>query len=364
MTSHIWIGGAPANAQIKTITIPSDIEPGQVVNATIGVVKFTYTVPEGATFTNAISGLVNAWNTSVIPAATEIFAVAEFTVETDPVPTGVINLNARTPGVPFIVNFTMGDGGNEIQVVTLSGTITGGTYTLTFDGQTTGNISHNASAATVQTELRALSNIGVGDVVVTGSDGGPYTVEFQGTLASADVDLITANFANLIGTNEQQTITLATGASGGTFTLTYGGATTAALAYNISAANLELALEGLSGVGSGNVSISGSGPWTVTFQNSLGKTDVGLITIIDSGILGGLNATVAPTTDGGGAINERFMISAVEGSGFDANFRLNGNASVTAGTFTLKVVAGGKPTMRLITLVQIQIKLSRDQEIS
>jgi hypothetical protein len=33
----------------------------------------------------------------------------------------------------------------------------------------------------VQAALEALSNIGVGDVVVTGNAGGPYTVKFQGS---------------------------------------------------------------------------------------------------------------------------------------------------------------------------------------
>jgi hypothetical protein len=42
-------------------------------------------------------------------------------------------------------------------------------YTITFDGQTTGSIDDDATAAQVQTALEALSNIAPGDVVVTGS---------------------------------------------------------------------------------------------------------------------------------------------------------------------------------------------------
>lgn len=79
---------------------------------------------------------------------------------------------------------------NCIQVVTVtSGT---GNFTLTFDGQTTGNIAHDASAATVDAALEALSNIDAGDVAVAGSDGGPWSVTFQSSLGSSDVSTLIA----------------------------------------------------------------------------------------------------------------------------------------------------------------------------
>ena len=55
-------------------------------------------------------------------------------------------------------------------------------------------------------------------------------------------------------------------ATGGTFTLTYGGKTTAALAYNAMATQIQSALEALSSVGTGKVTVSGSNPWTVIFS--------------------------------------------------------------------------------------------------
>ena len=45
---------------------------------------------------------------------------------------------------------------------------TGGTFTLTFDGQTTAPIAYDATAAPVQAALEALGNVEPGDVVVTG----------------------------------------------------------------------------------------------------------------------------------------------------------------------------------------------------
>lgn len=57
-----------------------------------------------------------------------------------------------------------------------------GNFTLTFDGQTTGNIAYNASAATVMTALEALSTIGVGEALVEKPQSGMWTVTFAGTL--------------------------------------------------------------------------------------------------------------------------------------------------------------------------------------
>jgi hypothetical protein len=88
---------------------------------------------------------------------------------------------------------------NEVQHVTITGTPTGGTFTITFDGQTTGAIAYNATASTVQTALEALSNIAPGDVAVTGSAGGPYTITFQGAYAGVNVPSMTASGAGLTG---------------------------------------------------------------------------------------------------------------------------------------------------------------------
>lgn len=93
-----------------------------------------------------------------------------------------------TSGVNFLIRV-----GNSRQTVTLSGG--GGTddYRLNFRGQQTANIDEAAAASAVQTALEALSTIGAGNVAVSGSAGGPYTVTFQGTLAGQDVELMTAS---------------------------------------------------------------------------------------------------------------------------------------------------------------------------
>jgi hypothetical protein len=85
-------------------------------------------------------------------------------------------------------------GANEVQTVTITGAPTGGTFTLSFAGQTTAGIAYNAVASAVQTALVALSTIGAGNVAVTGGPGPttPYVVTFQGSLASMNVAQMTA----------------------------------------------------------------------------------------------------------------------------------------------------------------------------
>lgn len=74
---------------------------------------------------------------------------------------------------------------NEVQTVTITGTPTGGSIRLIFNGQTTAAIAYNAAAAAVQAALEALSNVGVGQVTCGGGafPGTAVTVTFTGTLA-------------------------------------------------------------------------------------------------------------------------------------------------------------------------------------
>lgn len=90
---------------------------------------------------------------------------------------------------------------DEVQQVSITGSPTGGTFTLTFGAQTTSSIAYNASASTVQTRLQALSSIGSGNALVTGGPGPgtPYVVEFAGSLAKTAESLITLNNNSLTG---------------------------------------------------------------------------------------------------------------------------------------------------------------------
>lgn len=68
------------------------------------------------------------------------------------------------------------------KTATLPGDLTGGTWTLTYGGQSTAGIAHNATAATVQAAFTALPTVGAGRATVTGSVGGPFTVVMDGSM--------------------------------------------------------------------------------------------------------------------------------------------------------------------------------------
>jgi hypothetical protein len=86
-----------------------------------------------------------------------------------------------------------GDMLDNQNVLTITGTPTGGTFTLTYKGQTTGAIAYNAAAGAVQTALEALTKIGVGNVTVTGGPGPgtPWTVSFLSGLLQNDTSVLT-----------------------------------------------------------------------------------------------------------------------------------------------------------------------------
>lgn len=93
-------------------------------------------------------------------------------------------------------------GTDEVQQVAITGSPTGGTFTLTFSGQTTAPIAYNASASAVQSALEGLSNIAPGDVTCT---GGPLpttavSVSFAGgAYDGTDVPQMTSSGTGLTG---------------------------------------------------------------------------------------------------------------------------------------------------------------------
>lgn len=86
------------------------------------------------------------------------------------------------PGADLTLTFLRYTGA---QLVTVTGTPTGGTFRLKYKGTYTSNLAYNAAAAVVQAALEH-GGMGLGNVAVTGSAGGPYTVTVQGALDPAD----------------------------------------------------------------------------------------------------------------------------------------------------------------------------------
>jgi flagellar hook protein FlgE len=86
---------------------------------------------------------------------------------------------------------------SEVQTVTIDGNAVpdGGTYTLTYGGQTTAAIDWDATPAEIKTALEALPNVNADDITVSGAMGDGVTFTFADTLG--DTGLITMNSASL-----------------------------------------------------------------------------------------------------------------------------------------------------------------------
>lgn len=82
---------------------------------------------------------------------------------------------------------------DEEQTLSITGTPTGGTFTLTFRGYTTAAIAYNAASSAVVSALEALSTIGTGGVTATGGPlpGTPVVLTFANQLSGQALPLIT-----------------------------------------------------------------------------------------------------------------------------------------------------------------------------
>ena len=115
-------------------------------------------------------------------------------------------------------------GNDELQTVTITGAPTGGTFTLTFGGNTTSALNWNATAAQVQTALQALASIGAGNALVTGGPGPatPFVVQFTAAKGLTNQALITLTTNSLTGGTTPSVSIVETQAGGAFATITTG----------------------------------------------------------------------------------------------------------------------------------------------
>lgn len=78
---------------------------------------------------------------------------------------------------------------NHVQTITPSGTVSGGTWRISFGGCVTSALAHNADAATIKAALVALANIGSADyLTVTGGglDAAAVVITFTGKMGGLE----------------------------------------------------------------------------------------------------------------------------------------------------------------------------------
>src|SRR5881394_1221070 len=154
-----------------------------------------------------------------IPAGTRIVDIGEGTI--------TLSQPASASGAGVAISAPEGAGHvavNEVQELFLEFNAGGGKYRFKFPivapdiGSSMGQPATKTitwtpgiSAATIQTQLEELSNVGPGDVAVSGPAGGPYTVEFKGRYADTDVPRIGDEAGGEI--KKAETLTVNNGAS-------------------------------------------------------------------------------------------------------------------------------------------------------
>jgi len=147
------------------------------------------------------------------------------------------------------------------------------------------NYNANGSAATLTLPTMAVSAEGG---ATTASLANFTPDDFTLTQAAQDSKLQVDGFPSTSAASEVQHLDFADGATAGTFTLTYDGQTTAAINYNATTSDVQAALEALSNVSSGDITVGGdsltqtNGTMTFTFSDTLG--DVNML-VIDSSSL-------------------------------------------------------------------------------
>jgi hypothetical protein len=116
---------------------------------------------------------------------------------------------AKPAKLADVINLTGTGAVADVQTVTISGTPTGGTFTLTFNGSTTGPIAYNAVASAVQTAFTQLPSVGTGNATAAGGPlpGAPVTITFAGTLSTGVQNDITAASSLTGGTTPAVTVT-------------------------------------------------------------------------------------------------------------------------------------------------------------
>lgn len=227
---------------------------------------------------------------------------------------------ARTQPVklPASVTYSKGQvlgetiGNNEVQTIVIDAT--GGTFTITFGGNTTSALDFDATAAQVQAALEALASIGAGNVEVSKHWTRWTLTHSNGTDAGTFGLKITVNGVSQIA---------------------------AGLAWDATAATIDTALEALDVVGTGGVAVTGNagGPYTLTFLPTLGDVEVEVVNddTNDGGVWEG-GITVAQLAEGAYVVE---FVNALGNQNVAAMTTGAGSLTGGAGTATVATATAG-----------------------
>ena len=376
MTVNVWLGNSIATSKSVLVS------PGP----NLGITSSGFSIGVGGVLLHYVGDwdaptIVKDWNSSSDAAMNEITASASNTAA------GSILFTA-SPGIDFEITCTVDNGAvnatSTYQQLAFGPVPSGGTFTLTIAGFTTGAITYSATPATMvsnlQTAINALSGFGVRDCIVSaGSSPGIYALDFsQGRLLGINVPAITGVWSSLTGGNAGVTVTvnqvgfagsagtsavetlsfpaygthtgtqntiqtISSNSINGTFAMTVGGyGTTVYLPFTAGRTLIRDALGRI--LGRGNVLVTG-GPLYYPATNSFNPVTIEFI-----GTLAGLSIPVMGITTTGGQ-NEVQQIECIGFPATSVNYTLSyagqttGNINVLATNSTVQSALTGLSTI-------------------
>lgn len=214
------------------------------------------------------------------------------------------------PDGSLFFELVTGNEHNCVQQVNVS-RASGGTYKLGINGQLSPPIDYydvtnapHGMGVDISDAIEAITAVGAGNVEVRSVNLVPeWRIQ------------LTLN----MGTNEVQKISFTGNPTGGYWRITYGLSGTSDIAWGASAAVVKTAIEGLSGIGAGNVSVTKEGTsYLVEFIGSLSNVNVGQLGVLAHGwafgLTGGVvglglitNAQISTITQGSARMGEQLV---------------------------------------------------------
>jgi hypothetical protein len=167
--------------------------------------------------------------------------------------------------------------------------------------------------------VESAGSPGVDTAVATGS----YRVDLPiGAYTAANLNSVALLASQTVtiyvgGTDEIQSVSISGTPAGGTFTLTFGAATTATIPFNATATQVQTALNAISTIGGsthGSVVCTGGPlpgtPVAVRFSGDLAQTNVAAMTAASGGLTGGTTPTASVSTTTAGVAPDQTLVLA------------------------------------------------------
>jgi hypothetical protein len=192
-------GAAGTISRAEAEALPTEESELAVAGALVGLDPAT--MYDVRLFAENASGEAEYCSQACEPVSTATEAFSSFDTTGPPTATtfAVHSLQGESPRVIGAVDPDNTPTSGE-QTVTIAGAPTGGTFTLTFKGQTTEPLAFDAPAHGLDGVEHALNNLPgePASVGVRGADGGPYTIDFDGRDGEVEEPRIEGNASGLM----------------------------------------------------------------------------------------------------------------------------------------------------------------------